>query len=106
MRDFKWSTVEKRVARSAYDASLETFLRKTMAEFKAKAAAAAKPSEMWALEGYLRRQRRKIDELFDYRYSQLPWVFARLIGEGNLDEAQLEGLSKDKIEIIRRLSGK
>jgi hypothetical protein len=63
----------------------------------------ATPSEMWAIEDHLRQQRRKIDEIFDYRYSQLPLVFARFIGEGHLDDAQLSGLSEEKLEIIRGL---
>jgi hypothetical protein len=58
---------------------------------------------MWAIEDYLRQQRRTIDELFDYRYSQLLFVFARLIGQGYLDEGRLAGLSDEKLEIIRRL---
>jgi hypothetical protein len=57
---------------------------------------------MWAIEDYLRQQRRTIDELFDYRYSQLFFVFAQLIGLGYLDERQLAGLSDEKLEIIRR----
>lgn len=63
---------------------------------------ASTPSEMWAVEDHLRQQRREIDELFDYRYSQLPLVLARLVWEGHLDEAQLSGLAEEKLEIIRR----
>jgi hypothetical protein len=58
---------------------------------------------MWAIENDLRRQRRTLDELFDYRYSQLLFVFAQLIGQGYLDEGQLAGLSDDKPAILRRL---
>jgi hypothetical protein len=103
MHDLKWSASEKKSARRAYDAALELTLAGIMAEFKAKAAAAAAPSEMWAIEDYLRRRRREVDEIFDYRYSQLLLVFARLIREGHLDEAQLSGLAKEKLEIIRYL---
>ncbi|QEX18018.1 hypothetical protein FRZ44_33220 [Hypericibacter terrae] len=60
-------------------------------------------SDIWAIEDDLRRQRRTLDELFDYRYSQLLFVFARLIGEGYLDEGRLAGLSDDKLAIIRHL---
>jgi hypothetical protein len=101
MFGLKWSASEKKIARRAYEAALEAALAKIMAECKAKAAAAATPDEIWAVEDYLRRQRLKIDETFDYRYSQLPLVFARLIREGHLDEARLNGLSEEKLEIIR-----
>ena len=102
-RDLEWSPSEKKIARRAYDAALEVALANAMAEFKRKAGAVTSPSEMWAIEDYLRRQRQEIDETFDYRYSQLPLVFARLIRQGYLDENVLAGLSQDKREIIRSL---
>jgi hypothetical protein len=102
MHDLKWSASEKKIARRAYEAAAESMLARVMADFKARAAAVATPSEMWAIEVDLRQQRRKIEEMLDYRYSQLPLVFARLIGEGHLDEAQLSGLSEEKLEIIGR----
>lgn len=101
MHDLKWSDSEKKIARRAYQAALEKALAGIMAEFKARAASAATPSDMWAIEDYLRERRRQIDETFDYRYSQLLFVFARLIHDGHLDEAQLSGLSDEKRAIIR-----
>jgi hypothetical protein len=71
-----------------------------MAEFKRRAAAASTPTEMWDVEDYLRHQRREINEVFDYRYSQLFFIFPRLILEGHLDESLLDGLSEDKREFI------
>src|SRR5215216_5339340 len=100
--DDKWSPSEKKVARNAYDAALKVALDKTMAEFKSKVHAAATPSEMWEVEDFLGQQRRKIDQLFDYRYSQLIVVFAGLIRQGYLDENLLVGLSEDKRQTIRK----
>lgn len=100
-RDLTWSGSEKKIARHAFDAALESALSGIIAEFKAKAAAVATPSEMWAIEGYLRQRSREVDGMFDYRYSQLLFVFAQLLCKGYLDEAQLAGLSADKLEIIR-----
>ncbi len=101
MHDLKWSAAEKRVAREAFDSALELAFAKVMAEFKRRAAAAAKPSDLWEIEDHLRRQRREIDEMFDYRYSQLLLVFARLIHEGYLDESRLAGLAEEKRKIVR-----
>jgi Photoprotection regulator fluorescence recovery protein len=101
--DLKWSGSERKIARSAFEAAFETALAGIMAEFKGKAAAVATPSEMWAIEDHLRRRRREVDEMFDYRYSQLPLVFAQLICKGHLDEARLAGLSDEKLEIIRNI---
>jgi hypothetical protein len=103
VHDLKWSASEKKVARGAYEDAHESVLAKLLTEFKARAAAATTPSDMWAVEDYLRQQRRELDEMFDYRYSRLPSVLARLIREGHLDEVRLRGLSEEKLEIIRRL---
>ena len=102
MSDREWTNAEKKIARRAFEAALEAVLAGVMAEFKAKAAAATTPDDMWSVERFLRERRREIDETFDYRYSQLPVVFGRLILEGHLDEARLTGLSEDKLEEICR----
>ena len=100
LHDIKWSPSEKKIARTAFDAALDSALAGTMAEFKRKAEAATMPSDMWEIEDYLHQRRREIDELFDYRYSQLLLVFARLIRGGHLGESRLAGLSEEKREII------
>ena len=89
MLDLKWSASEKKVAHQAFEAARHSALAGIVAEFKAKAAAAATVSDMWAIEDYLGQRRREIEELFDYRYSQLPLVFARLIGEGHLSSSRV-----------------
>jgi hypothetical protein len=99
--DQRWSPSEKKIARKAFDAALDSALGKVMAEFKKRAAAATTPSEMWDVEEYLRAQRREINELFDYRYSQLFFVFPRLILEGHLEQSLLDGLSEEKRKLIR-----
>jgi DNA-binding MarR family transcriptional regulator len=105
-RELKWSPSEKKIARKAYDTALQSALDKIMEEFKRRAAAATTPSEMWEIEDYLHRQRSKIDQIFDYRYSQLPLVFASLIRDGHLAESLLDGLSEEKREIIRSFFGR
>ena len=102
MHDHRWSGSEKKIARRAFDTALESALAKIMAEFKAKAAAAMSPSDMWDIEDWLRLRRREVDELFDYRYSVLTLVLGRLIAEGLLDEGQLVGLAEEKLVQIRR----
>lgn len=67
--------------------------------------AAAGPADLWRIHDYLTEQRDRTGEKYDYRYSVLPFVFARLLKEGWRAEADLEGLSADKREIIRLLAG-
>ena len=55
--DVRWSASEKKIARRAYDAALEKLQASITAEFKARANAAATPSDRWAIEKYLHEQR-------------------------------------------------
>ena len=102
MRD-TWSPAEKAVARRAYDEALAAAKAGVMAEVKRQAAAAETMTEIWAIESYLQDARRRIDLMFDYRYSRLILVFADLIRQGYIDEHRLDGLTEDKREAVRRI---
>ena len=65
--NLKWSESEKELSRRLFEAALEAELAEVMANFKAKAAAAATPEEMWAIQGYLSHKQREIEEKYDYR---------------------------------------
>ena len=56
------------------------------------------PSDLWDLEHYLTQRRKEIDHKYDYRYSNLTFVFGKLIREG---EEELRGLREDKLASIR-----
>ena len=103
MRDLKWSPLEKTLARQVFEQALDAELKDTLAEFKARAAVASTPDEMWAVRGFLAERQDEIDEKYDYRYSRLILVFARLIREGRIREEQLDGLSGEKLEMINGL---
>lgn len=105
MRDaIGWSPSEKGIARRVFDTALERELAEAIAEFKAKAAAIASPTDMWALEEFLSRRRREIDAKYDYRYSQLDIVFGKLLRERRIEERDLEGLSEERLSLIRRIA--
>jgi hypothetical protein len=97
----EWTHAEKKIARRAFESARALVLAKTLAEFKAKAAAASTVDDMWAVADYLRQQGRDLDDLLDYRYSVLTLVFGRLIDLGHLQLSQLAGLSPDKLDEIR-----
>src|SRR5437660_4969053 len=103
MFDLKWSPSEKKIAREAYDRAWEAATAKVLAEFRKRANTVASAPEMWAVETWLREQRAEINEMFDYRYSQLPLFFAWAIRVGHVDEDRLAGLSEDKLKLIRQL---
>ena len=105
MREMEWTAAEKRLSRREFEMALQAELAEILQDFKARAATAQTPGDMWPVEHFLNERRRELDAKYDYRHSQLISVFGRLIREGRLTEAQLEGLSQDKLESIRRVAG-
>jgi hypothetical protein len=97
MRDLKWSDSETKIARRAFDAAVQRERAAVMSRFKELAASASTPQDMWAVEDYLTKQRRQIDAKYDYRYSQLIFVFGRLLREQWVKEEELKGLSEEKL---------
>ena len=102
MEHLNWSPAEKRIARAVFERALDAELAELLAEFKRRVAALERPEEMWPLATWLTRKQRDVNEKYDYRYSQLTLVFARLVREGRVTEDELRDLRDDKIEEMRR----
>lgn len=102
MNALEWSHSEKMVARKAFDLGLRNQLQATIREANARVARIQEPSELWDFENWLTERRLVINSTFDYRYSVLPVVFARLLRDGCIEESDLLGLEPDKLELIRR----
>jgi hypothetical protein len=100
--DFKWSKAEKQVARRAFDAAYEKECRAIGRKVQ-EMMPDEDPRCIWRIHDYLSKMRRETDEKYDYRYSQLILVFARLLYEGWLGESDLGGLEQDKLERMRDL---
>lgn len=98
----EWSNSDKKIARRAYEAGRQAVLAKTLARFKAEAAAAESVDEMWDIVARMRERGKDLEHMLDSRYSMRNLVLARLVAEGHLDEHELEGLSADRLEMIRR----
>ena len=102
--EVRWSDVEKKVARRAFDLGCERECRTIAAKVKKLMAQNANPRAIWAIEDYLFEQRRKFDEKYDYRYSVLISVFGRLLAERWLSVDDLAGLRDEKIERIEKFA--
>jgi site-specific recombinase XerC len=97
-----WSSVEKKAARYAFDKAYEKqckAIRETVSKMASKASS---PSDLWKIHDYLSEQRKRTDELFDYRYSVLLQVFGILLRRGLLHTDDLAGLSDHKVEKITK----
>ena len=105
LREMKWSKTEKEAARRAFEGAYRKECGAIAAKIKEMAAATSEPEDLWRIHDVLTKQRRQTDEKYDYRYSVLLFVFARLLQEGWITETDLQGLADDKIEAIRYLAG-
>ena len=101
MEDIVWSKKEKEVAREAFNKAYERESTGILNRVKKIAHTAKIPEDIWELHDFLKEKRREIDRKYDYRYSQLIFVFGRLLNEGWLEEDDLEGLDEDKIVKIK-----
>ena len=101
-RDLNWSHKEKSVARAAFDGALarETAaIRKKAEELLQRS---SEPTAVWDVLEFLSKKQREVERKYDYRYSVLTGVFARLLYEGWIAESDLTGLNPEKLELIRR----
>jgi hypothetical protein len=104
VQDLIWSPTEKKVARRAFDLALQKELNSVISDVKRRAAKIERPEDLWKLESYLSECRKEIDGKYDYRYSVLPMVFARLLRDGHLTEEELRGLGDEKLRWIRGIA--
>jgi hypothetical protein len=104
MRPLKWSSKEKTIARRAFDQALARELKAALRESKDMATKIEEPSGLWELECFLTQRRKEIDRKYDFRYLVLPVVFANLLRDRRLTEDELQGLSQDKLDLIRRIA--
>jgi len=98
-----WSATEKKIARRAFDAAHERETAAVMEELRRKVAGMKSAKDLWEIENFLYNRRDEVDEKYDYRYSQLIYVFSILHYQGFLAEADLAGLSPDKIEAVKHM---
>jgi hypothetical protein len=100
----EWSKSEKETARRAFDIAYIRECKSIEEELRRRVSDLQIPEGLWAIHDYLTEKRRGIDKKYDYRYSVLPFVFARLLHEGWIKREDLTGLSEDKIETITSIS--
>ena len=99
-----WTPAEKKMARKAFDKAFEAQCAAITAEVKQMLASLATPCDIWRIHDYLSEHRKSVNRIYDYRYSVLPLVFARLLRDGWLSEGDLAGLQKNKIDDIRHIA--
>ncbi len=96
-----WSAAEKKIARRIFEATLQRELDEVIQKVKNMALGIKTPKDLWKIEAYLTTTRKDIDDKYDYRYSQLPLMFARLVQEGRISHEDLDGLAENKLGYVR-----
>ena len=96
-----WSSSEKKNARTLFDLALQREYKKLFN--KINDLKVVKPEDVWDLHDMLTRKRKEMDGKYDYRYSQLIFVFARLFHEGYLSMNELETLGAQKYSAIKKM---
>ena len=104
-RELKWSKPEKQIARRAFDAAYQRECAEIESKLRKMVDVISEPQDIWRIHDFLTEQRDETDAKYDYRYSVLPSVFARLLKDGWISEADLEGLGEDKMAFINRFAG-
>ena len=99
----KWTKKEKTVARRAFENAYKKECGEIINKIGEIANHASTPDDIWRLHDFLDEKREEINIKYDYRYSVLILVFARLLKEGWITVNDLEGLEEDKINRIRHL---
>jgi hypothetical protein len=102
----QWTKKEKEVCRRAFNLALDRECRALTEEVRRKASKIADVDDVWRLDDFISERREEIAEKYDYRYSVLIFVFARLMRDGWVTEEELEGLSDDKMTKILFMAGK
>ena len=94
----KWTKSQKAHARELFDLALSREyddLIKTVNSTKIET-----PEEVWDLHDMLGKKRKELNGKYDYRYSQLIFVFAQLVRGGYLTLEELEPIGEEKLKQI------
>ena len=101
MTEGSWSKKEKAIARQAFENAYEKECKDLIKQIRERA---NDPNDLWRLHDFLNERIKEIENKYDYRYSMLIFVFARLIKEGWIEVGDLKGLTEEKIAKIRYLA--
>ncbi|AFY42438.1 hypothetical protein [Nostoc sp. PCC 7107] len=95
--EIEWSKTEEDIAKQAFEKAYQREIEAVIQEVQQRSKMMTQADEMWQLHDFLSARRHEIDGKYEYRYSVLIFVFARLIKEGWLHLNELQGLEKDKL---------
>lgn len=104
MSEINWSESETKAAHEAFKKAYDREIKNLMNKVRETTAEITEIDELWQLHDFLSARRHDIEGKYDYRYSVIIFVLARLLKEGWLDVEELQALERDKLAKITALS--
>lgn len=101
MIDEKWTKSQKVHARELFDLALEREYAALIKQINATKITTR--DEVWDLYEMLGEKRKELNGKYDYRYSQLLFVFAQLVRGGYLTLEELEPIGEAKLNQIEKM---
>ena len=95
-----WSKSQKKYARELFDLALEREYKELIEEINSLKVESR--DEVWELRDKLNQKAKEMDRKYDYRYSQLMFVFTQLVREGYLSLDELSVLGEEKRDKIKK----
>lgn len=102
--EVEWSQTEQKVAKAAFHKAYEREINALIEKVREQASEITKLDDIWHLHDFLSVRRHDIDGKYDYKYSDLIFIFAKLIKEGWLRLDELDGLGRDKLTKVTVLA--
>lgn len=98
--EYTWSKTEKKIARKVFGEAYLKEISDISKEVERRIHSYKTPRDLWELHDYISYKREETDDKYDYRYSVLIFVFARLMKDGYISKTDLFGISESKIQAI------
>lgn len=99
----RWSKSDKKIARELFELAKKRDYEDLLKLIQLKSQNLTTPQSIWDLKDFLNFKAKEFDQKYDYRYSILDDVFAKLILENLLNLNDLKLLSKEKQEQIKNI---
>lgn len=104
--EIQWSNTEKSVAAAALKKAYSREVELLISHVRENASKISQPEDVWQLHDFLSARRHDIDGKYDDREAFLMFTLSKLIKDGLLESAELEGLTADKrakVKILTRM---
>lgn len=99
-----WSEVEQQIAKDAFEKAYQRETNALITQVREYASGITELDNVWRLHDFLSARRHDIDGKYDYDYTSLVFVLARLVKEQWLKLEDLSGLDPSKLAKIAALA--